>query len=132
MAPAKQPSAKSHGTVRREPLTVSLSAIIASIWVGVWGFEWAATHLSGDELFIAVLAGLVFGTGMTVYAVERPFNAVRIALEPQAGDIPAREPRASVTANRGPVIVRAQSMVPEMAGLSSTEQLLEAEGDGPT
>ena len=79
MKAPEHPAGTPHGTGDREPLTISLSAIIASIWAGVWGFEWAATHLNGDELFVAVITGLVFGTGLTVYAVERSFNAVRRA-----------------------------------------------------
>jgi len=53
--------------------TIALSAIIAATWAGVWGFNWAATHLSSDQLFPAILIGLGVGTGLTAYVIERTF-----------------------------------------------------------
>jgi hypothetical protein len=61
-------------------LSVALSAIVAAIWVGIWGFDWAATHLSEGDLYVAILVGLGGGIALTIYAIERTFWAVRSAL----------------------------------------------------
>ena len=57
-------------------LSISLSAIIASIWAGIWGFNWAATHLTGGGLFVAILIGLAVGSLLTFRFVERSFDTV--------------------------------------------------------
>ncbi|MGD0250533.1 MAG: hypothetical protein ABSB97_06575 [Thermoplasmata archaeon] len=57
-------------------MTISLSAIIAAIWAGIWGFNWAATHLDGGALFISIIIGLGVGAWLTYHFVERSFNTV--------------------------------------------------------
>jgi len=52
-------------------LTLSLSAIIAAIWTGIVGFDWAASHLDGAALLASILFALLLGTALTVYLVER-------------------------------------------------------------
>lgn len=47
-------------------VSIALSSIIASVWAGLWGFDWAASHLTSGQLYNAILLGLVFGTAMTL------------------------------------------------------------------
>ena len=74
MSGAKPPAKPANVSSSGNKLTVSLSAIVASIWAGVWGFDWAATHLSGGALFIAIIIGLGVGTWLTFYLVNRTFE----------------------------------------------------------
>lgn len=60
-------------------ISVAVSAIIASIWTGLWGFNWAASHLSSWQLYGAILLGLIGGIGLTVFVVERSFKAIDTA-----------------------------------------------------
>ena len=61
----------------KKDVTIALSAIISAIWAGLWGFNWAASHLGSNQLFVAIMVGLAVGTGMTVYAIERSFKAIK-------------------------------------------------------
>jgi hypothetical protein len=50
--------------------------IIAAIWAGIWGFNWAATHLDTGAMFLSILVGLVAGVILTYKLVDRAFDAV--------------------------------------------------------
>ena len=55
-------------------LTISLSAIVASLWAGIWGFDWAASHLDSGALLFAILVSLVFGAVITYYISSKTFE----------------------------------------------------------
>jgi len=74
-------SASAHG----KNVTISVSAIIASIWAGLWGFNWAASHLQSGQLFLAIIVGLGVGTGLTAYLIYKAFE-VTLALIQLPGD----------------------------------------------
>lgn len=57
-------------------LTISLSAIVASLWAGIWGFDWAATHLDPGALFVAIVGSLVIGAAITYYISKRTFEVL--------------------------------------------------------
>jgi hypothetical protein len=59
-------------------IALSLSAIIAAVWAGLWGFDWAASHLDSGQLFVAILTGLVLGTGLTIYVTWSAFHAMKV------------------------------------------------------
>ena len=79
------------GSSQGKHVTVALSTIIAAIWAGIWGFNWAATHLSGDQLLSAILVGLMFGTAMTIYMIERTFSLLKF-LRPDESSLTAPSP----------------------------------------
>jgi hypothetical protein len=58
-------------------LSISLSAIVASLWAGIWGFDWAATHLGSGALLLAVLVSLAIGAAITYYIARETFATVR-------------------------------------------------------
>lgn len=57
-------------------LTISLSAVIAAMWAGIWGYNWAATHLASGMLFITVVAGLSIGAVVTYHLTSQTFRIV--------------------------------------------------------
>ncbi len=67
-------------------LTIGTATIIAAVWAGLWGFNWAATHLSSGQLFVAILAGLSAGTALTAYLGGMAIKAVRDVAKMQGGD----------------------------------------------
>jgi hypothetical protein len=50
-------------------ITIATSTIVASIWTGLWGFDWAASHLTSGQLYNAILIGLGVGTGLTALLI---------------------------------------------------------------
>lgn len=64
------PTASSGGN----KLTISLSAIVASLWAGIWGFDWAASHLDSSALLFAILVSLVIGAAITYFISSRTFE----------------------------------------------------------
>ena len=76
MASSKPPNKNDDVATSGSQLTISLSAIIAAISAGIWGFNWAASHLEGGALFLAILVGLGVGTWLTYHFVERSFKTV--------------------------------------------------------
>lgn len=76
-------------------LSIATSSIIAAIWAGLWGFNWAASHLSQGALFVSIMVGLACGTGLTVYLVNRTFDAMKaLASSDTSVDISANVTRA--------------------------------------
>ncbi|MGA8710241.1 MAG: hypothetical protein WB786_03300 [Thermoplasmata archaeon] len=57
--------------------SIALSAVITAIWGGLWGFDWAASHMSEGLLFISIIIGLCFGTGLTYYVAKNAFDIIR-------------------------------------------------------
>jgi hypothetical protein len=51
--------------------------MVAAIWAGIWGFNWAASHLSGTQLLVTILVGLFTGTALTGYLFERAFQLAK-------------------------------------------------------
>ena len=74
MSGGNPPTKPSDVSLSGNKLTISLSAIVASVWAGIWGFDWAATHLDGGALFIAILIGLGLGAWLTYYLVKKAFE----------------------------------------------------------
>jgi len=62
-------------------VSIATSAIIASIWTGLWGFDWAATHLSSDQLYQAILIAITIGTALTLLVVWLTFWAIGKAID---------------------------------------------------
>lgn len=75
------PADPAHG----KNVTIATSTIIASIWAGLWGFNWAASHLQSGQLFVAIMVGLAFGTFLTVYLVHLTFQLARDLLNLPGG-----------------------------------------------
>lgn len=68
-APNSDISATDDPTTHSRNATIAVSTIIASIWAGLWGFNWAATHLSPDQLWWAILYGLMAGTALSALTI---------------------------------------------------------------
>jgi hypothetical protein len=62
-------------------VTLATSAIVASVWTGLWGFDWAATHLSSDQLYQAIIIALSVGTALTTIVIGLTFWAINKAIQ---------------------------------------------------
>lgn len=66
-------------------ISIATSTIVAAIWTGLWGFDWAASHLTSGQLYNAILIGLGVGTGLTALLIVLSIWLMNKALS-QSGD----------------------------------------------
>ena len=68
-------------------LTINTAAIVAAIWVGMFGYEAFANYMLSEQLFLLVALGLVMGAALTIAALLYGIKLAEIMSKAPAGTV---------------------------------------------